>query len=346
MGIKTINDFSKSPIPEQEAILLKLAYQSLSAWELEGQLRLIKQRENAVYELVTNEGQRYALRIHRANYHSNAALDSERSWIKALGEFGLGVPNLIPTKSGQSITIQDSDEIDEIRQIDLLAWVNGEQIGSVEDGLGEDPRVVRKIYLAIGSTAARIHNQATSWELPEHFQRHSWDVDGLVGQDPLWGQFWKLGALSDKQRLLMLEARDALQQDLQAFGQTEKNYSMIHADLVPENILVDGDLVQIIDFDDAGFGWHLFELATALYFIQDDGHYPVAKAALMDGYRQYRELSDEHLESLPMFIAARSLTYLGWVHTRQGTETAIELTPSLIEMSCRVVYSYLQSRNS
>lgn len=339
-----MNDFSQLPIPEQEARLLKLAYQSLPAWGLEGQLRLIKQRENAVYELVTNQGQRYALRIHRANYHTNAALDSERSWIKALGEFGLGVPNVIPTKSGQSITIEDSDEIDEARQIDLLAWVNGQQIGSVEDGLGEDAQAVQQIYLTIGATAARVHNQATSWELPEHFERHSWDVEGLVGQDPLWGQFWKLGALSDTQRSLILEARDALQQDLQDFGQTQQNYSMIHADLVPENILVDGDLVQIIDFDDAGFGWHLFELATALYFIQDDGHYPIAKAALIDGYRQHRELNDEQLKKLPMFIAARSLTYLGWVHTRQGTQTAVEFTPLLIEMSCRAASRYLQSR--
>ena len=30
--------------------------------------------------------------------------------------------------------------------------------------------------------------------------------------------------------------------------------------------------VCVIDFDDAGFGWHLFELATSLYFITDDEH--------------------------------------------------------------------------
>ena len=32
--------------------------------------------------------------------------------------------------------------------------------------------------------------------------------------------------------------------------------------------MVQGDRIKLIDFDDAGFGWHLFELATALYFIR------------------------------------------------------------------------------
>ncbi len=70
-------------------------------------------------------------------------------------------------------------------------------------------------------------------------------------------------------------------------------YGLIHADLVPENLLVDGDRVRVIDFDDAGFGWHLFELATSLYFISGDEGYPTARAALIRGYRSERALPDE-----------------------------------------------------
>jgi hypothetical protein len=45
-----------------------------------------------------------------------------------------------------------------------------------------------------------------------------------------------------------------------------------------------------------------------------------------------------------MFLAARSTTYLGWVHERKGTATAIELTPMLIELACGVVEDYLAQR--
>jgi Ser/Thr protein kinase RdoA (MazF antagonist) len=113
-------------------------------------------------------------------------------------------------------------------------------------------------------------------------------------------------------------------------------YGLIHADLVPENVLIDGTQVQVIDFDDAGFGWHLFELATSLYFIAGDAIYPVAREALIQGYRSERELSDETLEWLPLFLAARGTTYLGWVHTRQGSDTAREMTPFLVERACVV----------
>lgn len=341
-----MNDFSKLSVEQQESRLLKLAYQSLAAWGLKGELSLIKQRENAVYALKTDHGEKYALRIHRAGYHSNAALESESAWINALSVFGLGVPTIIATKKGPAFSIQEADDIDHARQIDLLAWIEGAQVGSVEDGLGGDPEAVSNIYSTIGRVAAQVHNQASQWTLPANFERHAWDTDGLVGDNPFWGKFWKLRALSETQRDLVEEARDALKIDLGSLSQAPEHYSMIHADLVPENILVEGDAVQMIDFDDAGFGWHLFELATALYFIQEDELYPVAKAALIEGYRENRVLSDEQLKHLPMFMAARSLTYLGWVHTREKTETAIEMTPTLIDMCCQAATTYLNARKA
>ena len=33
-------------------------------------------------------------------------------------------------------------------------------------------------------------------------------------------------------------------------------------DLVRENVMVDGDKLQLIDFDDGGFGFNLYDLAT------------------------------------------------------------------------------------
>ena len=104
--------------------------------------------------------------------------------------------------------------------------------------------------------------------------------------------------------------------------------------MVPENLLIEGNRVQVIDFDDAGFGWHLFELATSLYFITGESIYPAARDALIRGYRSERPLAEDELDWLPLFLAARGTTYFGWVHTRQGSETAREMTPFLIERAC------------
>lgn len=331
-----------SQLDKELAGLQKLAQKSLDAWGLQGELSLIKHRENAVYCVQKADGERFALRVHRANYHSDASLESELTWMRALDAAGIGVPTPIATLNGQNFVSVSVEDLPEPRQVDLLAWVDGEQIGSVEDGLGDDVGVIEHIYSEIGRVAAKVHNQAVSWEVPAEYERHAWDIDGLLGENPFWGPFWELEALTEEQRGLILEAREKIREGLTAFGQGAEDYSMIHADFVPENFLVDGDKVSIIDFDDAGFGWHLFEIATALYFIQGDPSYEIARDALIQGYREFRPLSDEKLASLPLFMAARSLTYLGWVHTRSETETAVELTPMLIEMCCDAVNKYLQ----
>ena len=334
-------EFNDLSLREQEERLLALAYTSLDAWGLDGELSLIKHRENAVYALLAETGERYALRVHRANYHSDDALQAELAWISALREHGIGAPEVIPTLSGKFFTKVASEAVDQPRQVDLLTWVEGEQLGSVEDGLGDTPETIRDIYLTIGQLAAKVHNQSSQWQVPEGFVRHSWDADGLLGENPFWGRFWELEALTPEQRELIGRAREKVGQDLHELGKSPDDYGMIHADFVPENFLVDGDAVQIIDFDDAGFGWHMFELATALYFIQSDKNYAIARDALIEGYRQQRPLTEAKLARLPLFMTARSFTYLGWVHTRQSTVTAQELTPMLVDMCCDAARDYL-----
>jgi Ser/Thr protein kinase RdoA (MazF antagonist) len=205
---------------------------------------------------------------------------------------------------------------------------------------------VHDTFHTIGSLAAQLHNQSCGWQEPAGFSRHAWDEQGLVGENPLWGRFWELAALTDEQRQLLITIRTQVASDLARYAADESNvsqYSLIHADFVAENLLVDGEKVRLIDFDDAGYGWHLFELATALYFEMEESYYPVARDALIAGYRCHRQLSEQQLSYLPLFLMARGLTYLGWVHTRPETQTAKEMTPMLIGKACQLAREYLKS---
>ena len=78
--------------------------------------------------------------------------------------------------------------------------------------------------------------------------------------------------------------------------------------------------------------------------MRPEPHFADVEAALIEGYRTRRPLSPATLRSLPLFYAARGLTYLGWVHTRQETETARELTPTLIDLACEAAERYLAAR--
>lgn len=337
-----MTDFYKLTPDQQAEHYQQLAELVLPEWDLQhASLSMIKMRENAVFKVETREGNKQVLRIHRAGYHSDAALRSELQWIQALAQAGIETPELIPTRAGELFIAPDSRLAGLPRQIDMFAWVDGEQLGSVEEGLAGDINIQQNNYRTIGALAAKVHNLSSGWQAPAGFSRHAWDVDGLTGEQPFWGRFWELEELTKTERALMIKTRDKVREDLLAYGQSAQNYSMIHADMVPENVLVDGEHTRLIDFDDAGFGWHLFEIATSLYFSHSEDYFDQLLQAFIEGYRSQRALSDEDLEKLPLFMLARGTTYLGWVHTRKETETARELTPMIVTMACGLADRYL-----
>jgi Ser/Thr protein kinase RdoA (MazF antagonist) len=334
--------YAKRPLSEQLALLQELALQSLSYWGLSCKsLSLIKHRENAVYKLLTQDNELFAVRVHRSGYHSDAALNSEFVWMEALADVGIHVPQVLPCTNGERFAVVEHQEIPEPRQIDVLQWIAGEQLGSVENGLEGSAGEIAHIYSTVGTKMAHLHAHSSQWQLPQGFTRHAWDQAGLVGPTPLWGQFWELANLTPQQRSLISKARDAVAEKLSTTDRSSLNYGMIHADFVPENLLVDEGNVRVIDFDDAGLGWYMFDIATALFFIQDDANYEVAKSALINAYQSARKDFDCNPDALALFMLARSFTYLGWVHTRPDTETAVQLTPSLVDICCRLADAFI-----
>ena len=266
--------------------------------------------------------------------------------MRALAESGLKVAEAIPDKDGNLFVSREFDGLHEPMQVDVFQWMKGEWLGSVEAGLEGDEKAIARIYFTVGELAARVHDQAADWTLPQGFTRHAWDEEGLAGSHPLWGRFWEHPALSGEQRGLMQRTRRVVHRDLRQLGKSPQSYSMIHADFALENLLVDGEEVHLIDFDDAGFGWHLFELVTSVHFIQDQDYFESAREALIAGYRNRRSLPDVQLEQWPLFVLARAASYLGWVHTRPDTETARELTPMLIESACETAEAYFSGKSS
>ena len=337
-----MTDFYDLTPEEQSDRYRQLAQLALAEWGLEeAALSIIKMRENAVFKVAPADGRKAILRIHRANYHDNDELRSELQWMQALSMDGIETPEVIPALSGDLFLAPDSTLAGLPRQIDMFSWVDGEQLGSVEEGLDGDLESQQNNFLTIGALAAKVHNQASTWQAPQEFVRHAWDEDGLTGEQPFWGRFWELKALTAGQKDLMIRTRDRVREELLAFGKSAQNYSMIHADMVPENLLVDGSHIRLIDFDDAGYGWHLFEMATSLYFSSAEGNLDMLVDSYIKGYRSQRELSSEDLASLPLFMLARASTYLGWVHTRKETQTARELTPMVVELACASAEEYL-----
>ncbi len=290
----------------------QIVKQALALWDMEDAAhRLVAARENAVYEVVMG-GRRAALRLHRLGYRTDAELQSELDWMAAVATKGLSTPAPIPTSQGDLLRhIGD-------RQVDMLTWLDGDVLFDVL--AASDSTARRCLFRQLGHDMARLHIISDTWTPPNGFVRAKWDRDGLLGEAPLWDRFWECPACGAEDTALFCAfRRQAL--DRLADIRPTLDYGLIHADLVPANVLVDGDTLRLIDYDDGGYGFRLFDIATALLKLRAAADYPALHDALIEGYQAVRPLD---LTELNLFLALRAATYVGWNIARAAEPGATE----------------------
>jgi len=278
--------------------------QALALWGLEGATcAFVAGRENRVYRVSSSRGD-FALRIKRPGYRREDELVSELLWLEALDRAGLDVPRPLPSQAGRLLEPLGAGFVD------VVGWLPGTPLGKSRAPLMLQDRP--GVFRAIGSAMARLHEACDAWQRPPGFQRCHWDIEGLLGDAPLWGRFWENPTLDPATRALFLRfcqvARDHL-----AESAARLDHGLIHADLVRENMLLDGANIRMIDFDDGGFGYRQFDLATILLKNMAEPDYSDLRAALIEGYHARRALD---LSTLQLFLAIRALTYVGWIVPR------------------------------
>ncbi len=292
----------------------RLATAALNHWDIEvSGMNLVMASENIVYRVDTSAGDSYALRIHRPGYHSMDELLSENQWTSALSSAGISVPRPYATKSGSAYLTIALDSSSETRVVGLSGWMSGRQL---EEAIAARDRDPLPLFTALGVLLGQLHNHAAQWIEPSGFTRHSLDAQGLIGENPWWSPFWNLREMSALQSSTIIEARDRLRLMLNDYGKSANTFGLTHADLVPQNVLVNGDQLVAIDFDDAAYGWHQYDIATALVEFIDDTRFSEFQSALLAGYRRTRPITDAALGLLPIFLLIRQLVNIGWTGSR------------------------------
>ena len=330
-------DFYERPSEEQVAALAGLAASALPDFGLpaDAELELVTERENAVFRTEV-EGRRYAVRVHRAGYHDDAELRSHAAWARALDADGVvATAPVVETRAGDVVAHAGHPEVPEERQVTVLTWVDGTLLAE-----SDAPEVDQ--YRRVGSLMAALHEHARSWAPPPGFEVLAWDADGLLGEDPAWGRFWEADLLDDDGRAVMARFRRHARAQLEAFGTGDDRFGLIHGDFLPENLLLGPDgAITLLDFDDGGHGWFLFDVATALVLPSLGDGFEAVQDAFVAGYRSVRPLPDEHLDLLALFLALRGATYVGWMQTRAHTQYAKDLGPMVAAAAVEAVRDLL-----
>lgn len=300
-------------------------------------LRLLKNRENFVFAL-THEGTDYVLRVHRLGYHSDAELACELEFVEALRAEGVAVPSFVRTHDDRTFCLVGAGQPVGAHQVDLqLMLANHGNFGDERTAFDGTAELDPADFAELGGLAARAHAAAERAGFTLKVPRQNWDAAGLVGERPVWGDPLRLPELAGQDRADVETAIARVGEVLAAYGQRPERYGPIHSDLTPENILrTDAGLV-LIDFDDFAEGWHLFDLATAIYFFTPHPRYDEYREALFGGYEEIRPLDDADRTAFAAILLARGLTYLGWAADRRGEEAAefhaVTVLPQVVRLA-------------
>jgi Ser/Thr protein kinase RdoA (MazF antagonist) len=247
------------------------------------------------------------LRLHRQGYHTRAEIASELDWLTALHDLpGLRAVRPVAGQEGM------------VTQIDGRFVVGFARIAGQELQPGDD---LSRWFAPLGEITARLHLQSRGWTPPSGFTRKRWDVETILGPQPHWGD-WRQAPGLDAQGMALLEwATALLAQDLQAYGTGSLVFGLIHADLRLANLMVDDQGLTAIDFDDCGFGWWVYDLASALSFIETDPRLPELIARWCEGYARVAPLRAEDRAMIPAMILLRRVLLTAWLATRADSDT-------------------------
>ena len=189
-----------------------------------------------------------------------------------------------------------------------------------------------------------MHAHARAWPLPDGFDRPVWDHAHTLGEHGYWGR-WQDGLGIGAEERTLLERLDAtVAARLEAYGKPADRFGLVHADIRLANLLVDEGHVRVIDFDDAGFAWFMYDFATTISFMEDHPRVPELRAAWLDGYRAVAPLDAAEEAELDTFVMLRRLLLVAWIgsHHTFATEAA-ELGAGFTAGTCALAEQYLST---
>jgi Ser/Thr protein kinase RdoA (MazF antagonist) len=256
--------------------------------------------------LVESSADRFILRVYRSSHRSLPQIKEEVALLLALKQVGVSVSYPIPDISGEAV--QQLDAVEGARHAVLFSYAPGHTV-----------RMLNENQLRIfGREMARFHNVASTIELGA--ARWKFDLDTIL--------FKPLGMLQSA----FAEDPEGYAWLQQAAGQVEKKLSQLntsgfskgycHFDFLPKNIHFEGDTVTFFDFDFMGYGWLVNDIMSFWQHLSLDVYAGrmTQKAAddayitFLDGYREYRPLSEQELAVVPYLALGFWLFYMGF-HT-------------------------------
>ncbi|WP_138500888.1 phosphotransferase enzyme family protein [Nostoc sp. PA-18-2419] len=306
--------------------LEKRVAQAIAGYPLYGvRYRLLQYEDNAVYRLTDGDGKDYVLRLGALAGHDSARQLSEMKWLEWLGSKAkFPVPLPVVNCDGQLVTDLPTADPSEPHLAVVLRWVEGEH---------PSPPIEPTFFSQLGEITGHMHLLATHFSVPVGFVRPSWDWHQLFGPFSVFESRLSGGGslevssvpLEDAQLNILASVRNVLLNDLHKLRSSEDAWGLIHGDLHRDNILIHDGETGVIDFDDCGWGFFLYDVASVLdstyrRLARNLGEYQQLRDAYLTSYDRIRPLPTTTSAQLMIFKAMRDLVTLNFILSSTNSE--------------------------
>ena len=163
----------------------------------------------------------------------------------------------------------------------------------------------------------------------------------MFGPNATWHDWRDAPNVTDSIKAVLEETEAVVTDRLQKYGTSVERFGLIHADMRLANLLINEGTTRLIDFDDCGLGWFMYDFAAGISFIEDDPQVPALKEAWVNGYRKARQLSDGDEKEIDTFIMLRRLALLAWIGSHIEVDTAKELAPAFAPVTRDLAEKFL-----
>ena len=297
------------------------------------EIRLLKVSENLTFT-VFSTCRKAVLRVSRPSYHTREELLAELKWMQIIRESGAAViPDVFAGRDGEPIQSFCSPGSGTRYFCVLFSFLPGKTVRQLHG------RELLKKTFQIGSVAASFHLLTQERPDTNRLPRFSWDLESLIGEHARWGPWQAYPGLSREDVRLFRNACRVIRERLNVYGKDPSRYGLIHSDLHLSNAIADGEKLQIIDFDDCGFGWFLYDLGCSLVEFSD--HLGDLLGAWLDGYRTKRPLGKEDLAEVPTFLLLRRIVRLAWLASHSGSDTARSVGTEYLDVTRKLALAYV-----
>jgi Ser/Thr protein kinase RdoA (MazF antagonist) len=305
------------------AVLRRMARTALQEFGVDrARLRVLRHEHNTTFRVDT-DASTFVLRINRPGVHGEETIASEMAWLRALiRDTDLNVPEPVVASTGIAfVPVRESPD-HEPRTTVLLRWQDGRFVDA-----GLTPRHLRQVAVLL----AGLQDHAATWVRPDGFVRPR--VDALttaarrrsIAPDDTPAGTWPAAddaaeaialvgqLLSSVDASVVGRALDLVEATTTELATRPEAAGLIHGDLHYENFLFHDGAARAIDFDDCGWGLHLYDLAVTLWELEEREQYPRLRDAFLEEYARHRPLPPGHDTHLRALFVLRRIQILMWI---------------------------------